>query len=164
MTRYDTLYLFLCSPPDADAATLCSNSNFLLRSLHPDKSSTPEDPLVQAAGRLVPLITIIKRNLTSPSIRKINIHCGLIGLRCLLQCSLRCPRCIPCAPDGVPTRQGRLEYPQLQLLFSYSEYWDYPFVHAPVDCFVTPVAVPAVEPIGRIRLPPFLDCAVPATQ
>ena len=105
----DTLYLFLCISSDADAATISSNSNFLLRSLHPDKSSTPEDPLVQAAGRLVPLITIIKRNLTSPSIRKVYDHCGLVGLRRLLQCSLRCHRCIPCAPDGVPTRQGRLE-------------------------------------------------------
>ena len=118
MTPDDTLYHFLCSSPDADAATLSSNSNFLLRSLHPDKSCTPEATLVQAAGRLVPLITIIKRNLTSPSIRKIYDHCGLVRLRRLLQCSLRCHRCIPCAPDGVPTRQGRLEYPQLQLLFS----------------------------------------------
>ena len=113
MTPDDTLYHFLCSSPDADAPTLSSNSNFLLRSLHPDKSSTPEDLLVQAAGRLVPLITIIKRNLTSPSIRKVYDHCGLVGLRRLIQCSLRCPVCIPCAPDGVPTRQGRLEYPQL---------------------------------------------------
>ena len=121
MTPDDTLYLFLCSSPDADAATLSSNSNLLLRSLHPDKSSTPEDCLVQAAGRLVPLITIIKRNLTSPSIRKVYDHCGLVGFRRLLQCSLRCSRCIPCAPDGVPTRQGCLEYPQLQLLFSYGE-------------------------------------------
>ena len=121
LTPDDTLYHFLCSPPDADAATLCSNSKLLLQSLHPDKSSTPENPHVQAAGRLVPLITIIKRNLTSPSIRKVYDHCGMVGLRRLLQCSLRCPRCIPCAPDGVPTRQGRLEYPQLQLLFSYGE-------------------------------------------
>ena len=71
MTPDYTLYHFSCSSPDADAATLSSNSNLFLRSLHPDKSSTPEDPLVQAAGRLVPLITIIKRNLTSPSIRKV---------------------------------------------------------------------------------------------
>ena len=100
---------------------LSSNSNILLRSLHPNKSSTPEDPLVQAAGRLVHLITIIKRNLTSPLIRKVYDHCALVGLRRLLQCSLRCLRCILCAPDGVPTRQGRLEYPQLQLLFSYGD-------------------------------------------
>ena len=39
-----------------------------------------------------------------------------------------------------------------------------PFLHAPVDCFVAPVAVHAVEPIGRIPSPLFLDCAVPATQ
>ena len=121
MTPDDTLYHFLCSSPDGDASTLSSNSNLLLRSLHPDKSSTPEDPLVQAAGRLVPLINIFKRNLTSPSNRKVYDHCGLVGLRRLIQCSLRCPRCIPCAPDGVPTRQGRLEYPQLQLVFSYGE-------------------------------------------
>ena len=121
MTPDDTLYHFLCSSPDADAATLSSHSNLLLRSLYPDKSSTLEDRLVQAAGRLVPLITTIKRNITSPSIRKVYDHCGLLGLRCLLQCSLRCPRCIRCAPDVVPTRQGRLEYPQLQLLFSYGE-------------------------------------------
>ena len=121
MTPDDTLCHFLCSSPDGDAATLSSNSNFLLRSLHPDKSSTPEDPLVQAAVRLVPLLTIIKRNLTSPSIRKVYDHCGLVALRRLLQCSFRCHRCIPCAADGVPTRQGCLEYPQLQLLFSYGE-------------------------------------------
>ena len=60
MTPDDTLYHFLCSSPDADAATLSSNSNFSLRSLHPDKSCTPEAPLVQATGRLVPSITIIK--------------------------------------------------------------------------------------------------------
>ena len=121
MTPDDTLYHFLCSSPDADAATLSSISNVLLRSLHPDKCSTPEDPPVQTAGRLVPLITIIKRNLTSPSIRKVFDPCGLVGLRRLLQCSLRCSRCIPCAPDGVPTRQGRLEYLQLQPLISYGE-------------------------------------------
>ena len=121
MSTDDTLYRFLCSSRDADAATPFSNSNFFLQSLHPDKSSTPEDPLVQAAGRLVPLITIINRNLTSPHIRKVYDHCGLVGLRRLLQCSLCCHRCIPCAPDSVPTRQGRLQYPQLQLLFSYGE-------------------------------------------
>ena len=121
MTLDDTLFHFLCSSPDADPATLSSISNLLLQNLHPEKSSTTEDPLVQAAGRLVPLITIIKRNLTSPLIRKVYDHCGLVGLHRLLQCFLRCHRCIPCAPDGVPTRQGRLGYPQLQLLFSYSD-------------------------------------------
>ena len=157
MTPDDTLYQFLCSSPDVDAATLSSNSNLSLRSLHPDKSSTPEDPLVQAAGRLVPLITIIKRNLTSPSIRKIYDHCGMPGLRRLLQCFLRCHRFILCAPDGVPTRQGRLEYPQLQLLLSYCEKWDCHFLSAPVDCFLASVAVPAVALIGRIPSfpPPF---------
>ena len=113
MSPDDTLYHFLCSSPDDDAATLSSNSNLLLQSLHPDKSSNPEDPLVQAAGRLVPLISVIKRNLTSPLIRKFYDHCGLVGGRRLLQCSLRCSRCNPCAPDGVPTRQGCLEYPQI---------------------------------------------------
>ena len=44
MTPDHTLYLFLCSSPDADAATLSSNSNLLLRILHPDKSSTPRRP------------------------------------------------------------------------------------------------------------------------
>ena len=121
LTPDDTLYHFSRRSPDADAATLSSNSNLLLRRVHPDNSSTPEHPLIEAAGRFVPLITIIKRNLTSPLIRKVYDHCGLVGLRRLLQCSLRCHRCIPCAPDGVPTRQGRLEYPQLQPLFSYSE-------------------------------------------
>ena len=154
MTPDDTLYHFLCSSSDADATTLSFNSNLLLRSLHLDKSSTPEHPLVQAAGRLVPLITKTKRNLTSPLIRNVYDQRGLIGLRRLLQCSLRCHRCIPCAPDGVPTRQGCLEKSQLQLLFSYGEYWDYPFLNAPVDCFVALVAVPAAEPLGRIPSPP----------
>ena len=71
LTLDDTLYHFLCSSPDADAATLSPNNNLLLRSLHPGKSCTPKAPLVQDAGRLVPLVTIIKRNLTSPLIRKV---------------------------------------------------------------------------------------------
>ena len=36
MTPDDTIYHFLFSSPDADAATLSSNSNLLLRSLHPE--------------------------------------------------------------------------------------------------------------------------------
>ena len=79
LTPDDTLYHFLCSSPEADAPTLSSNSNLLLRCLHPDKSSTPDDPLVQAAARLVLLIEIIKRTLTSPIIRKVYDHCGLVG-------------------------------------------------------------------------------------
>ena len=60
MTPEGTRYHFLYSSRDADATTLSSNSNFLLQSLHPDKSSTPKDPLVQAAGRLV----LLKKNQT----------------------------------------------------------------------------------------------------
>ena len=42
LTPDDTLYHFSCSSPDADAATFSPNANLLSRSLHPDKSSTPE--------------------------------------------------------------------------------------------------------------------------
>ena len=119
LTPDDTLYHFLCCAPDADTATLSGNANLLLKCLHPDKSPTPEDPLVQAAGRLVTLITLIKRTLTTPALRQVYNHCGLEGLRRLLKGTLRCPRCTPSAPNGFPAPQGRLEYPQLELLLNY---------------------------------------------
>ena len=53
LTPDDTLYHFLCCAPDADTATLSGRANLLLKCLHPDISPTSEDPLVQAAGRLV---------------------------------------------------------------------------------------------------------------
>ena len=121
LTRDDTLYHFLCCAPDADTATLSGRANLLLKCLHPDKSPIPEDPnpLVQAAGRLVTLITIMKRTLTTPALRQVYNHCGLEGLRRVLRSTLRCPRCTPSAPNGFPAPQGRLEYPQLELLLSY---------------------------------------------
>ena len=115
----DDTYRFLCCAPDADTATLSGSANLLLKCLHPDKFPTPEDPLVQAAGRLVTLITLIKRTLTTPALRQVYNHCGLEGLRRLLRSTLRCPRCTPSAPNGFPAPQGRLEYPQLELLLSY---------------------------------------------
>ena len=115
----DTLYHFLCCAPDADTATLSGRVNLLLKCLHPDKSSTPEDPLVQSAGHLVTLITLIKRTLTTPALRQFYNHCGLEGLRRLLRNTLRCPRCTPSEADGFPAPQGRLEYPQLELLLNY---------------------------------------------
>ena len=51
LTPDDPLYHFLCCAPEADTATLSGRANLLLKCLHPDKSPTPEDPLVQAAGR-----------------------------------------------------------------------------------------------------------------
>ena len=111
LTPDDTLYHFLCCAPDADTATLSGSANLLLKCLHPDKSPTPEDPLVQAAGRLVTLITLIKRTLTTPALRQFYNHCGLEGLRRLLRSTLRCPRCTPSAANGFPAPQGRLEYP-----------------------------------------------------
>ena len=119
LTPDDTLYHFLCCAPDADTATLSGRANLLLKCLHPDQSPTPEDPLVQAAGRLVTLITLIKRTLTTPALRQVYNHCGREGLRRLLRRTLRCPRCTPRAPNGFPAPQGRLEYPQLELLLSY---------------------------------------------
>ena len=119
LTPDDTLYHFLCCAPNADTATLSGSANLLLKCLHPDKSPTPEDPLVQSAGRLVTLITLIKRTLTTPALRQVYNHCGLEGLRRLLKGTLRCPRCTPSAPNGFPAPQGRLEYPQLELLLNY---------------------------------------------
>ena len=119
LTPDDTLYHFLCCALDADTATLYGRANLLLDCLHPDKSPTPEDPLVQAASRLVTLITLIKRTLTTPAFRQVYNHCGLEGWRRLLRSTLRCPRCTPSAPNGFPAPQGRLEYPQLELFLSY---------------------------------------------
>ena len=74
LTADDTLYHFLCCAPDADTATLSGRAILLLKCLHPEKSPTPEDPLVQAAGRLVTLITLIKRTLTTPALRQVYNH------------------------------------------------------------------------------------------
>ena len=119
LTPDDPLYHFLCCAPDADTATHSGRLNMLLKCLHQDKSPNPEDPLVQAAGRLVTLITLIKRTLTTPAFRQVYNHWGLEGLRRLLRSTLRCPRCTPSAPNGFPAPQGRVEYPQLGLLLSY---------------------------------------------
>ena len=102
LTPDDTLYHFFCCAPDADTATLSGRANLLLKCLHPDKSPTPEDTLVQTAGRLMTLITLIKRTLTTPALRQVYNHCGLEGLRRLLRSTLRCPRCTPNAPNGFP--------------------------------------------------------------
>ena len=118
-TPDDTLFHLLCCAPDADTAILSGRANLLLKCLHLDKSPTPEDPLVQSAGRLVTLYTLIKRTLTTPALRQVYNHCGLEGLRRLLRSTLPCPRCTPSAPNGFPAPQGRLEYPQLELLLSY---------------------------------------------
>ena len=119
LTPDDTLYHVLCCAPDADTATLSGRANLLLKCLHPDKTPTRKYVLVQAAGRLVTLITLIKRALTTPALRQVYNHCGLEGLRRLPRSTLRCPRCTPSAPNGFPAPQGRLEYPQLELLLNY---------------------------------------------
>ena len=79
LTPDDTLYDFVCSAPDADTATLSGRANLLLKCLNPDKSPTPEEPLVQAAARLVTLITLIKRTLTTPAFRQVYNHCRIGG-------------------------------------------------------------------------------------
>ena len=119
-TPNDSLYHFLCADPAADQTTLASNANTLLRFLHPDKSSNPEDPAVKAAAHLVPLITHIKRVLTIPTLRFVYEHCSLTGLHRLLNHKLRCIHCMPKDDTGGPLRQGPLEYPQLHPLLTYS--------------------------------------------
>ena len=119
-TPDDTLYYFLCSSPTDDDATLKANANLLIKSLHPDKSSIPNDPLVQEARNLPAFIKLIKNAITTPAIRRVYDHCGLPGLQRLLNCRLRCHTCIPRRPDGAPTRQGELEYPQLHVLYHSS--------------------------------------------
>ena len=72
-TADDSLYYFLCADPAADQSTLASNANILLRFLHPDKNPNPDDPAVNAASHLVPLITHIKRVVTIPAFRFMTI-------------------------------------------------------------------------------------------
>ena len=71
LTPDDKFYNFLCCSPQADSATISSNSKLLLKCLHPGLSSTPEVTLVQSVGLLVPLLTLIKCNLNSPHIRRV---------------------------------------------------------------------------------------------
>ena len=73
----DTLYRLLCCAPDADTVTLSERANLLLKCIHPDKSPTQEDPLVQAAGHLVTFITLIKRTFTTSALRQFYDHSGL---------------------------------------------------------------------------------------
>ena len=115
-TPDDTLYHFLCCKSDADTTFLSSQVNALLRLIHPDKN-TLTGPLAHDAARLVPLITNIKRVLMHPPLRVVYDHCGLTGLHDLLSRRLFCPECLPNTSDGRPAKQGRIEYPQLYLLF-----------------------------------------------
>ena len=108
-TPDDSIYYFFCADPAADQTTLCSNSNTLLRYLHPDKSPNPNDPAVKAAAHLVPLITYIKRVLTIPALRLVYNHCGLTGLQRLLNHKHRCLHCMPVDNTGRPLRQGPVE-------------------------------------------------------
>ena len=110
----DILYYFICSSPSDNLSTLTNNANLLIKSLHPDRSTIPNDPLVQEARNLPGLIKRIKHAITNPAIRQVYDHCGLPGLHRLLSCKLRCTACIPRRPDGAPARQGGLEYPQLE--------------------------------------------------
>ena len=117
-TPDDTLYHYLCCQPSASDDTLALHAKTLLRFLHPDKTGPHQDDSVDAASRLVPLITLIKRVLLQKPLRLIYDHCGLMGLHSLLLDELHCPTCQP--TDPITSRrlpQGRVEYPHLYLLF-----------------------------------------------
>ena len=87
-------YHFLCCTPSASDDTVALHAETLLRFLRPDKTSTSyDDPQVQDAGRLVPLITAIKRVLRNTTLRQVYDHCGLYGLRVLLDCDHSCGDC-----------------------------------------------------------------------
>ena len=118
-TPDDTFYHFLRCNPSADMSTIVRHANTLLRCLHPDKA-TPTTHYAVAASRLVPLLTIIKRVLTHPGLRKVYDHCGLLGFRRFLDSSLRCYRCTPRDADDNFTKPGRCEFPQLFMLSSTS--------------------------------------------
>ena len=73
-------YHFLCFTPAASDETVVLHAK-TLRFLHPDKTSTSyDDPQVQEAARLVPLITSIKRVLSNPTLRRVYDQCGFYGL------------------------------------------------------------------------------------
>ena len=120
VTPDESLYRFLCADPAADRTTLASNTNTLLRFLHPGKSPNPDDPAVKIAAHLVHLITHIKRVLTIPAPRLVYDLCGLTGLQRPLNHKLRCIHCMPVEDTVRPLRQGPLDYPQLHLLLTYS--------------------------------------------
>ena len=88
LTPDDTLYHFLFCAPNADTATLSGCANLLLENLHPDQSPTPAD-VVQAAGRLVTFIALIKRTFTKPALPQVY---NQRSRDCSVFCAkLRCP-------------------------------------------------------------------------
>ena len=114
-------YHFLCCTPSASDETVAFHAKTLLRFLHPDKTSTSnDDPQVQDAARLVPLITAIKRVLSNQTLRRVYDHCGLYGLRFLLDSDHTCGDCTPRNPDTTRLPQGPTLYPQLMVLFHLS--------------------------------------------
>ena len=121
-TPDDALYHFLCCHPSASHETLVQHANTLLRFLHPDKTDDCSSSNIAAAARLVPLLTSIKRVLTRPPLRAVYDHCGLVGLKRLLDDNLRCFTCAPRDSDYCRLPQGRMEYPHLCVLFSLGSF------------------------------------------
>ena len=114
-------YHFLCCTPSASDETVALHAKTLLRFLHPDKTSTSyDDPQVNAAAHLVPLITSIKRVLGHTTLRRVYDHCGLYGLQFLLDSDHTCADCLPTDSNGNRLPQGPTAYPQLVVLFHLS--------------------------------------------
>ena len=115
------LYDFLCYTPFASDDTVALHAKTLLRFLHLNKIlTTYDDPQVQDAALLVPLITAIKRVLSNPTLRQVYDHSGLYGLRFLLDSDHTCGDCTPRNPDSTRLPQGPTVYPQLMVLFHIS--------------------------------------------
>ena len=120
-TPLTIFYHFLCCTLSASDDTVALHAKTLLRFLPSDKTSTSyDDPQVQDAARLVPLITAIKRVLSIPALRHVYDHCGLYGLRVLLDSDHTCGDCTPRTPDSTRLPQGPSVYPQLKDIFRLS--------------------------------------------
>ena len=112
----DMLYNVLCCEPEADTATFSGRANLLIKCRHPDKSPTQDDPLSQAAGGLVPFITLIMRTLTTPVLRQVYEYWSLEVLPRLLSNNLCCPRCLLTDPMCSPRSMGAL------IIFNWSAF------------------------------------------
>ena len=120
-TPDDTFYHFLCCQPTASMDVVNTHAKTLLRFLHPDKNSDSNNPQVLAAARIIPIITHLKRVLNTPALRQIYDHCGLFGLRSLLDSDLCCPECTPRDSNYFRLPQAPTEYPHLLVLFHLAQ-------------------------------------------
>ena len=116
-TPCNIFYHFLCCTSSDSGETVALHAKTLLRFLHPDKTSTTyDDPRVQDAARLVPLITAIKPVLRNSTLRRVYDHCGPLGLRFLLDSDHTCGH--PAKPRLNPSSPGTNDVPAVDGPFS----------------------------------------------